>query len=270
MVYFTPCKINLGLHILSTRPDGYHNIETCFYPVPWNDILELIPAEKLAFTFSGLQISGKEEDNLCRMAYAMLKKDFDIPPIHLHLHKMIPVGAGLGGGSSDAAATLKALNEIFALGISDESLRFYASQLGSDCSFFIEGKPMVGTGRGETLTPLAVRLAGKFLVLVNPNIHVSTVEAYRDIFPRKPEMSIMEILRQPVSTWKNMLVNDFETTTLSKYPALKAIKEELYKLGAFYAAMSGSGSSIYGLFDQQPGLEKNFSEMRIWSGVLPQ
>jgi 4-diphosphocytidyl-2-C-methyl-D-erythritol kinase len=270
MIAFPPCKINLGLHVVSKRPDGYHNIETCFYPVPWTDMLEIIPADRLAFTFSGSPISGKEEDNLCVRAYSLLKQDFDIPPVHLHLHKIIPSGAGLGGGSSDAAATLKLLNEILSLGIGIEKLRYYASQLGSDSPFFIEPKPALGCGKGEIITPLSVSLNGKFLVVVSPGIHCSTAEAYRDVKARQPKKPLKEILEQPLAEWSDTLRNDFEPSVFSTYPLLRDIKEKLYQLGAWYASMSGSGSSIFGLFDQPQDIGKDFQGMQLWCGKLTQ
>ena len=268
MVSFPPCKINLGLNVLSKRADGYHNIETCFYPVPWTDILEIIAADKPAYTFTGSSIPGKVEDNLCIRAYSVLSKDFEIPPIQLHLHKIIPTGAGLGGGSSDAAATLHTLNEIFSLGISVGRLRSYASQLGSDCPFFIEPRPMLGIGKGEILTSMPVTLTGKFLILVKPLIHISSADAYRAISPRIPQAPLTEILGQPISAWKERLINDFETSVFLAHPTLFDIKQKLYELGAIYASLSGSGSSLFGLFDQEIDSGKNFEGMQSWSGIL--
>jgi 4-diphosphocytidyl-2-C-methyl-D-erythritol kinase len=270
MVLFPPCKINLGLKITSKRPDGYHEIETCFYPVPWTDILEIIPSDNLAFTFSGLPIAGKAEDNLCLKAYFLVRKDFKFPPVQLHLHKIIPTGAGLGGGSSDAACMLKGLNEIFSLGISVERLQIYAGQLGSDCVFFVDPKPMLGSGRGEILTPIDVGLRGKFLFLVKPDIHVSTAEAYRDVRPQKASIGLAEILKRPLEEWKNRLTNDFEAPVFSTHTTLAMIKKKLYELGAVYAAMSGSGSSVYGLFEKGNDLKPYFPGMQCWSGELTQ
>ncbi len=269
MVVFPPCKINLGLHVLSKRSDGYHDIETCFYPVPWTDMMEIIPSDKLAFTFSGLPVFGKEEDNLCFRAYSLLGQDFNIPPIQLHLHKIIPSGAGLGGGSSDAAATLKLLNEIFSLGIGVESLRTYASRLGSDSPFFIEPQPALGSGKGEIVTPLSIPLKGTFLMVVSPDIHCSTAEAYRRVKARQPKMPLKEILELPAAAWKETLRNDFEPFVFSTYPILHDIKERLYQRGAWYASMSGSGSSVFGLFDKPQDIGKDFSGMQRWSGKLP-
>ena len=268
MVLFPLCKINLGLSVLSKRSDGFHNIETCFYPVPWTDILEIIPGDKPAFTFSGSPISGKAEDNLCVRAQFLLKKDFGIPHIQLHLHKIIPSGAGLGGGSSDAAATLKTLNEIFSLRIDKERLRSYASQLGSDCAFFIEPGPMLGRGKGEILTSLPMSLKGKFLVLVTPDVHVSTAEAYGGVTLRKTKISVKEILAEPVGEWKDKLVNDFEASVFLAHPILMHIKQRFYELGALYASMSGSGSAVFGLFDEVKDSENAFPGIKVWSGML--
>jgi len=270
MVVFPPCKINLGLHVVSKRPDGYHNIETCFYPVPWTDILEIIPSEKPGFTFSGSLISGKKEDNLCVRAYSLLKQDLNIPPVQLHLHKIIPSGAGLGGGSSDAAATLKLLNEIFSLGMEIEHLRSYASQLGSDIPFFVDPRPALGQGKGEIITPLPISLKVKFLIVVSPGIHSSTAEAYRHVKPGQPKSPLMEILEQPIAEWKDTLLNDFEPSVFSTFPLLQDIKEKLYQHGAGYAGMSGSGSAIFGLFDQPPHIGKDFPGMQLWLGRLTQ
>jgi 4-diphosphocytidyl-2-C-methyl-D-erythritol kinase len=261
MVYFPPCKINLGLHIISKRPDGFHDLETCFYPVPWTDILEIIPAKELAFTSSGNIIPGRGEDNLCLKAYHLLKEDFDIAPVKIHLHKIIPIGAGLGGGSSDAAYTLRLLNDIFNLSLSVDQLKAYASKLGSDCSFFIQDKPMLGTGKGEVLTEVEVNLKGYYLVIVKPAIHVSTQEAYAGIMPKRPETKISEIVKQPVNNWKSILKNDFEESIFKKHPAIAQIKDELYSNGAIYASMSGSGSSVFAIFEESVQLKKEFVEM---------
>jgi 4-diphosphocytidyl-2-C-methyl-D-erythritol kinase len=235
MVAFPPCKINLGLNIMRKRADGYHDIETIFYPVPWTDILEVIPSDKFVFTATGNVIPGKEEDNLCVRAHKIL----NAPPAKIHLHKIIPAGAGLGGGSSDAASTLKLLNDVFELKHSKEDLKNYAAQLGSDCAFFIENRPMLGRGRGEILTPVDVDLKGKFIVIIKPDVHVSTAEAYAGVVPKE---------REPGSEW----TNDFEESVFKKYPILASIKSTLYEAGASYASMSGSGSAVFGIFSQKP------------------
>ncbi len=269
MVCFPPCKINLGLNILNKRPDGYHNLETCFFSLPWTDILEIIPSDILTFSSSGNAIPGKTEENLCLRAYALLKKDFDLPPVKIHLHKIIPTGAGLGGGSSDAAYTLRLLNTIFKLNISNQNLMAYAASLGSDCAFFIQDKSMLGSGRGEILTEIEVNLKGKFLVLVKPDVHVSTAEAYANVKPNQPEFSLQHVLTTyALQDWKNVVKNDFEESVFEKYPEIKHIKENMYSLGAIYSSMSGSGSSVFGIFDSPLEVDKDFADLTNWSGVL--
>lgn len=266
MVFFPHCKINLGLQIISKREDGYHEIETCFYPVPWCDALEVIKSDQFQFTQSGTAIPGREEDNLCVKAYQLLKKDFDLQPIKLHLHKVIPTGAGLGGGSSDAAFTLRALNFIFDFNLSHDKVTTYASTLGSDCSFFVSDKPMLGSGRGEILSETSVTLKGKYLILVKPDIHVSTAEAYAGVIP-KSNQSLKEILALPITDWKQRLKNDFEESVFKKHPQIEVIKNELYNQGALYASMSGSGAAVFGIFDSIRDLKKKFYG-DYWAGEL--
>lgn len=269
MVVFPHCKINLGLRIISKRPDGYHAIETCFYPVPLTDILEIIPSASFSFGQSGLAIPGSDNQNLCRKAYELLAVDFKLPPINMHLHKVIPMGAGLGGGSSDAAFTLRLINQIFELNISEEKLRHYAAQVGSDCSFFIQDKPMFGTGRGEILSECTVRLSGKYLVLVNPDVHVSTAEAYANVKPGGVEGNVVSVLKQPIHHWRSQLVNDFEASVFNRHPVLAQIKETLYSQGAVYASMSGSGATVYGIFEKPINLQDTFTGYTYWAGTLP-
>lgn len=268
MVSFPPCKINLGLNVLNKRADGYHDIETCFYPVPWNDILEVIKSDSFQFTSTGIPVPGSSNDNLCVRGYQLLKKDFDLDPVKIHLHKIIPMGAGLGGGSADAAHTLLLLNEIFELNLSQDKLQRYASSIGSDCAFFIQEKPMLGSGRGEILSPVQVQLDNKFLVVVKPDIHVSTSAAYGGIKPAQSEMSLTKIIELPLKEWKDKLVNDFEKTVFAKHPDIKQIKEKLYQAGALYASMSGSGSSVFGIFDKAVSLQKEFDAYIYWEGEL--
>jgi 4-diphosphocytidyl-2-C-methyl-D-erythritol kinase len=267
MVLFPPCKINLGLHIVNKRPDGYHDLETCFYPVPWTDVLEIIPSAETTFTSSGDPIPGNQEENLCLKAYRLLAADFNLGPVKIHLHKIIPTGAGLGGGSSDAAYTLRALNAIFALGLSQEQLMRYAAQLGSDCSFFIQDRPMIGTGRGEILRETSLSLAGKFLTLVNPDVHVSTAEAYSGVRPSPPEVELKTVLEKtPVAEWKDLLKNDFEESVFKKHPVIREIKEELYGLGAMYACMSGSGSTVFAIFEREVSIDTPYRN--TWKGFI--
>lgn len=266
MVTFPPCKINLGLRILSKRPDGYHDIETCFYPVPWTDVLEILPADSFSFTCTGLALPGDAEENLCVKAYRLVQKDFSLPSIHMHLHKIIPSGAGLGGGSSDAAYTLLLLNDIFDLKLPVQELKRYASMLGSDCAFFITKHPMMGRGKGDLLSPAEVTLKDKHLVVIKPPVHVSTPEAYSRVKPTQQEIALAEILKQDISTWKDLLVNDFEESVFSVHPQIGEIKHELYKQGALYACMSGSGSSVFGIFSDEVNLKNKFPGTTYWSG----
>lgn len=269
MITFPPCKINLGLNVTEKRMDGYHNLDTCFYPVPFNDVLEIIRSEELAFESTGILIPGNAADNLCVKAYQLLKKEFDIPHVRIHLHKVIPSGAGLGGGSSDAAHTLRILNSLFSLGLGTEKLMSLAAQLGSDCAFFVQDNAMIGSGRGEVLTPCSLSLKDKFLVLVKPDIHVSTAEAYGGITPKKNSFAVKEVVEEKkMSEWRELLTNDFEETVFKKHPRIAAIKSSLYQQGASYACMSGSGSTVLGIFDSEIDLD-DIGAPVIWRGLLP-
>ncbi len=266
MIVFPNCKINLGLRIINKRDDGYHNIETVFYPIPLKDALEIIEADNInqvQFTSSGLVVNGDEKDNLCVKAYHLLKKDFsNLPSVKIHLHKNIPMGAGLGGGSADAAFTLQHLNNQFKLNLSVPQLIEYALQLGSDCPFFILNQPCIGTSRGEQLQAITLDLSRYNLVIINPNIHINTGEAFNSLHlqqQNKRASSLKEIIRQPIESWQHSLKNDFEVAVFEKYPAIKKIKETLYQQGASYAAMSGSGSTVYGLFSKNTQPSFNFA-----------
>lgn len=256
MVLFPNCKINLGLNITGKREDGYHDLVTVFYPIPLKDALEAVVADQDAavvrFTSSGLPISGIPENNLCLKAWGLLKKDIpELTHVRIHLHKAIPMGAGLGGGSANGAFTLLLLNKLLQLGLSEKQLLQYALQLGSDCPFFIKNKPCIATGRGEIMEEIKLDLSGFYFVLVNPGIHISTAEAFAGIIPGKPEISIAELIKLPVDTWKNRLTNDFEKSIEKKYPVIARIKSTLYNHGALYASMSGSGSTVYGIFPEK-------------------
>ncbi len=268
MIAFPVCKINLGLSIISKRADGYHNLETCFYPVDWCDILEVIPSDVVSFSNSGIAIPGDEKSNLCLRAYQLLSKDFNLPSVKIHLHKIIPMGAGLGGGSSDGAKTLQLLNTVFQLNLSINQLLKYASQLGSDCSFFLYDRPMLGSGKGEVLTETSFSLKDYFLVLVKPPVHVSTQQAYANVIPQAPVMPLEDVLRLPIVQWKAHLKNDFEDSVFKVQPIISEIKEQLYSQGAVYASMSGSGSSVFGIFEKPKHLKEDFSGMDYWEGVL--
>lgn len=228
MVLFPNCKINLGLNVISKRADGYHDLETVFYPIALKDALEVIQANETGFHLSGLSVEGNADDNLCLKAYSLLKRDFnDLPPVSIYLHKAIPMGAGLGGGSADGAFMLAMLNKKFQLHLSEQQLINYALQLGSDCPFFIINKPCFATGRGENLSPVQIDLSGYKIVLVHPGIHISTKEAFSNLSPSIPGKSIPEIIKQPISTWKDELVNDFEENVFVQFPAIKEIKDRL-------------------------------------------
>ena len=254
--------------MVAKRSDGYHDIETCFFPVPWTDVLEIIPSSDFQFSSSGITIPGSENDNLCIKAYVLMRDAYQLPPVKIHLHKIIPMGAGLGGGSSDAAHTLRLLNAIFEINLSPEQLRVHAAQLGSDCSFFVGDEPLLGTGRGEILTPAAVSITGYHLVLVKPNVHVSTKDAYAGLSPKKPTYAIKEVLNCPVADWQKMLVNDFEPTVFTKFPEIEKTKKRLMDLGALYACMSGSGATVFALFEKPASLKSEFSGCDYWEALL--
>jgi 4-diphosphocytidyl-2-C-methyl-D-erythritol kinase len=260
MIVFPNGKINIGLNITGKRPDGYHNLQTIFYPIAIRDALEVIVNEgaenPVNFTNSGNPVFSEPEDNLCVKAFEILKKDFPgIPPVHMHLHKVIPMGAGLGGGSADAAFVLKLLNQQFELKLSAEKLIRYSLQLGSDCPFFIINKPCYATGRGEQLAEVALDLSAYKILLINPGIHVSTADAFSHISIAQNFPYLQQLIQAPVQQWKDLVVNDFEKTVFRKFPEVGDIKEKLYEQGALYASMSGSGSSVYGIFqrDHIPG-----------------
>lgn len=263
MLSFPNCKINLGLRILRRRDDGYHQLETVFYPLPVKDALESIRSEELTFTTTGLSIPGDPSSNLCLKAWHLLKKDIpELPPVLIHLHKHIPMGAGLGGGSADGAFMLALLNKQFRLGLSIERLMDYAAQLGSDCPFFILNKPCLAGGRGEELQPIDLDLSSYSMALVNPGVHIGTAWAFSQITPSDKGPSIKDIVQKPVSAWKGQLINDFEAPVLRSYPELKKIKETLYDAGAIFASMTGSGSSFFGIFEKEnPPSEKHIAQL---------
>ncbi len=265
MIVFPNCKINLGLNILRKRSDGYHELETIFYPISLTDILEINEYKEperssfIPFTTSGLAIKGDTSSNLCMKAYKMLKADFPkLPHIQMHLHKIIPAGAGLGGGSANAAFALKMLNQIFNIGLTTKQLLEYAGELGSDCPFFIINTPCFATGRGEMLEETAVDLSTYKFVIVNPGIHVDTGRAFLNMVPQVPERSIKEIVSYPIERWKDELHNDFEKVIFKQHREIVDIKDSLYVAGASYASMSGSGSTVYGIFPKDKKIELNF------------
>jgi len=252
MIVFPNAKINIGLNVVSKREDGYHNLETIFFPVKLADAIEFAEAEETTLTTSGIQIDGDPEQNLVLKAYRLLKADFNLPPLHFHLHKVIPFGAGLGGGSSDAAFTLKMLNEYFNLGLNQQKLELYAAQIGADCPFFILNKPTFATGIGNKFHNIELNLADYEIVILKPDFFISTPEAYKNVIPRNPKFRLTEIIKTPVNDWKNLIVNDFEKSVIPKYPQIAELKQILYDLGAGFASMSGSGSAVYGIFRHLP------------------
>ncbi len=252
MISFPNAKINIGLLITGKRPDGFHNIETVFFPVGWSDALEIAYSEELSFSSSGIEIACSSESNLVVMAYRLLSEDFHIPPLRIHLHKQIPFGAGLGGGSADGAFMLQMLNKTFALNISHEKMIEYAARLGSDCPFFLINQPVFATGRGEVMNPIHVSLKGLSLLMVKPSVEVSTANAFRYVVAQQPENSLLELVQLPVSEWKGNVFNQFETSVFQQYPEIEGIKNQLYNMGAIYASMSGSGSCVFGLFVELP------------------
>ena len=259
MIVFPNCKVNLGLHVVRKRDDGYHDLETIFYPIPLQDALEIVKSEgDVTLHMSGLPVQGKPEDNLCIKAYELLKKDFpQLGNVQLYLHKVIPMGAGLGGGSADGAFTLQLLNEKFQLNISREKLLDYSLELGSDCPFFIINKPCFATGRGELLQGIQLDLSSYSFLVVHPGVHINTGWAFSQLTPAPSPQSLQTIIQQPVTSWRTVLKNDFEAPVCKQHPDLQTIKDRLYEAGALYAAMTGSGSCFYGIFpkNQLPALE---------------
>ncbi len=252
MILFPPCKINIGLHVLHKRGDGFHALDSLMYPVPITDLLEIIKSDEFSFTNSGITIPGDVQANICIKAYQLMVKEYQISPIKIHLHKVIPMGGGLGGGSSDGTSTLLAINELFSLSLSVERLQELASQLGSDCPFFVTAVPQVATGRGEFLEPVDLSLEGHYLYMVNLGIHVSTAKAFSKVQFYTNETSIAELIKKPFETIKGELINSFETSVFESYPELADIKSRLTEQGAIYASMSGSGSTMYGIFKDKP------------------
>lgn len=262
MVVFPNAKINLGLEVLRKRKDGFHDIDSVFFPIPLCDAMELMPDKQLkkdVWHFSGLHISGRPTDNLCSGALKLLREKFDVPKLTIFLHKVIPMGAGLGGGSSDGSFVIRALNKKCQLNMSDEEMKEMALQLGSDCPFFINNEPAQATGRGEVLRPVDPGLQGKYLVLIHSEIHVSTAEAYAKMEVDESHESPAQIVKKPIEEWRHLLRNRFEEYAFVEYPELARTKEKLYQSGALYASMTGSGSAIYGIFDRKVERQR-FSE----------
>ena len=274
MVSFPNAKINIGLNIVEKRSDHFHNIQSVFYPVRLTDALEVIEnkeknAAPVVFTSSGISIPGNSSDNLCCRAYDLIKADYSLPPVKIHLHKHIPIGAGLGGGSADAAFFIKQVKELFELNISWGEMHHYARRLGSDCSFFITNKPVFAEGRGDEYESIQLDLSAYFIALIYPNIAVHTATAYKQVIPAKPSRSLeQDILTLPIEKWKEHVSNDFEKSVFEIHPELRSIKKKLYDQGAVYASMSGSGSTVYGIFKESTDLKNEFPGMFSWEGSL--
>jgi 4-diphosphocytidyl-2-C-methyl-D-erythritol kinase len=269
VIQFPNGKINLGLNITAKRPDGYHNLETVFYPIPINDVLEIVLSSEMQFVFSGLNIPGDVKDNLCNKAYGLMKLKFpSLPPVATFLHKRIPLGAGLGGGSSDGAFMLQLLKRKFNLDLSQQELASLAAQLGSDCPFFMLNRPCFAHGRGELIETIELDLSEWSIVLLHPGISIGSAWAFSAVRPSIPAKSIREIIRQPIESWRKELVNDFELPVFAHYPELAAIKTSLYAKGAIYASLTGSGSSLYGIFEQNNAGEiASFQHQRMTVSV---
>lgn len=252
MVVFPNAKINIGLNVIEKRGDGFHNIESIFYPVlDLHDVLEVIESEKLAFTSSGIEIPGSKASNLCVKAFELIDADYDISAVKIHLHKVIPIGAGLGGGSADAAFMLKALNELFELELTVKQLTEYAKKLGSDCAFFIENKPVYAFNKGDEFESLALELSKYNLKIDYPKIHIGTAEAYSGVVPCPSDKSLKEIIKKPLENWKLSIKNDFEKSVFPLYNKVEKLKLQMYLDGALFASMTGSGSAVFGIFEKK-------------------
>lgn len=272
MVVFPKAKINLGLYITGKRPDGYHDIETLFYLTGLSDALEFVVSDSSSdndiLVTTGINTGTTPDGNLVIKAIRKLRERYTIPYLKIHLHKVIPTGAGLGGGSSDSACFMRALNRYFDLKISDQELKYTALELGSDCPFFIDGVPSFASGRGEILSPVANVLSGYYLVLANPGAGINTREAYQNCRPVKPLNRLTDLITHPITEWKTLITNDFEFFAVGKHPLIGKIKNELYNAGALFSLMSGSGSSVYGIFASKPDLPSELLNFVIWEGFL--
>ena len=268
MITFPNAKINIGLYVTSRRPDGYHNLETLFYPIELRDRLEIVPAQgsESSLTVTGIAVDGDPEQNLVMRAYRLLQKEYNVPAVDIYLHKVIPFGAGLGGGSADAAYALVMLRDMFNLPLSDDELAQRASRLGADCPFFIYNRPLIATGIGDCFTSTDFSLKGLHIVLVKPSIAVSTAEAYAHVTPQNPQTPLADGLSQPIEQWRECVSNDFEKSVFPAHPRIAAIKQRLYDLGAVYASMSGSGSSVFGIFDKPCNDTDSFADCFVWQG----
>jgi 4-diphosphocytidyl-2-C-methyl-D-erythritol kinase len=273
MIVFPKAKINLGLRITGKRNDGYHNIETVFYPVSLCDALEFVVSPdkvgKDILTVTGIPVGVTPEENIVMKAVSKLREKYSFPWLRIHLHKAIPHGAGLGGGSSDAGCMLKSINRHFSLLIDGNELKSIALDIGSDCPFFIYGDPAYASGRGEILEPISPVLSGYYLMLANPGVGINTMEAYQNCRPESPLTSLLLLTVRDISEWRDSIFNDFEEYAFQEYPVIRRIKDDLYGAGALFSSMSGSGSSVYGIFSKKPGKIPGYLEkMVIWEGLV--
>lgn len=271
MVVFPGAKINLGLNILRRLPSGFHEIETCMVQVEWSDVLEVVPSrsDHTTLTQSGLQLDCAPADNLIMKACRLLAADHALPSLDIFLEKCVPSGAGLGGGSADAAFTLRAINEVCGLQLDDRRLADYAARLGSDCPFFIYNRPMICTGTGIEMEPVDIpQIAGKWVLIVKPDLHISTAEAYRGATPRIPEHTLRDLLARPIEMWSELLHNDFEDSLSPKYPVIPRLKAVMYDAGAIYSSLSGSGSAVYGIFGDEESARAAKSAIEGYSAAV--
>jgi 4-diphosphocytidyl-2-C-methyl-D-erythritol kinase len=272
MISFPNAKINVGLRITGKRPDGYHDIETLFYPVGLNDALEFVVSDasvkKDILKVTGIETGSKPDDNLVMKTVMRLREKIPFPYIRIHLHKAIPVGAGLGGGSSDAVCFLKSVIKHFKLDIDNNGIKNLALQIGSDCPFFVDNVPSLASGRGEILSPVRPVLSGYYIVIINPGVGISSGEAYQNCRPLTPSISLEQLIELPVTEWKELITNDFEEFAFKKYPIIGNIKKELYKSNAVFSLMSGSGSGVYGIFSDKPELSEKLKDLVVWEGIL--
>lgn len=267
MITFPPAKINIGLNITAKRADGYHDLETVFYPIKIKDALEVIESATMKFETSGIEIPGNPDQNLCLQAYDLMRKDFDLPNINIHLHKKIPIGAGLGGGSSDAAFFIKLINEKFELNCSVKTMQNYCRKLGADCAFFIKNQPVFASGIGDKFEEINLDLSNYFIALVMPPVHVSTAEAYRGVQPTKPQHSLKDLIKLPIEEWQGKITNDFENHILKNHPMIQNVKTALLEAGATFALMSGSGASVYGVFKCATDLSFLEKDNLVFTGI---
>ena len=271
MLLFPDCKINIGLRIVSRREDGYHNIETVMYPLRGLcDAVEILPSERpgVEFVSSGLLVDSPAEKNLCVRAYRAVSEVCPLGGVRIHLHKTVPMGAGLGGGSADAAFVIRGLCELFSLGLGVGEMERLAAGIGSDTAFFVADRPALATGRGEVLSPVSLPLQGYRLMVVKPDEFVSTAEAYSRVVPCVPERPLVDALAAPIGTWRDSVVNDFESSVFLRHPVLRSVKETLYRIGALYASMSGSGAALYGIFDREVAVPDEFADMFVHQEVI--